>query len=176
MSDLNNTIIATGENVLPNANTKKLITVRDMLRSRKLEMGGYLTKINWSVVCGPLGTCGSMWTSFRELFHSRLDIIMPEKQIRIHPTDDPGMNQKLKSLILSRQKALHMHGVHSPQFKYYRNRVNGERKVCRAKYYESHIKQLQEEASRNWWSEVKQLSGMKSADVNLSDQTRSDQC
>ena len=109
MSDLNNTIIATGENVLPNANTKKLITVRDMLRSGKLEMGGYLTKINWSVVCGPLGTCESMWTSFRELVHSRLDIIMPEKQIRIHPTDAPCMNQKLKSLMLSRQKALHMH-------------------------------------------------------------------
>ena len=42
-----NTIIATGENVLPNANTKKLITVRDTRKSRKLEMGRYLTKIGW---------------------------------------------------------------------------------------------------------------------------------
>ena len=33
-----NTIIATGENVLPNTNTKKLMTVRDTRKSRKLEM------------------------------------------------------------------------------------------------------------------------------------------
>ena len=147
-----------------------MITVRDTRKSCKFEMGRYLTKIDWSLVCGPLDTCESMWTSFHELVHSGLDIIMPEKQIHIHPTDAPWMTQKLKSLILSRQKAFHMHGAYSPQFKHYRNRVNRERKVFRAKYYESHIKQLKGEASRKWWNEVKQLSGMKSADVNLSDQ------
>ena len=132
-------------------------------------MERYLTKIDWSLVCGPLDTCESMWTSFHEIVHFGLDIIMPEKQIRIHPADAPWMTQKLKSLILSRQKAFHMHGAYSRQFKYYRNRVNRERKVCRAKYYESHIKQLKGEAPRKWWSVVKQLGGMKSADVNLSD-------
>ena len=132
-------------------------------------MGRYLTKIDLSLVCGPLDTCESMWTSFHEIVHFGLDIIMPEKQIRIHPADAPWMTQKLKSLILSRQKAFHMHGAYSRQFKYYRNRVNRERKVCRAKYYESHIKQLKGEAPRKWWSVVKQLGGMKSADVNLSD-------
>ena len=59
-----NTIIATGKNVVPNANTKELITVRDTRKSRKLEMGRYLTKIDWSLVCGPLDTCETMWTSF----------------------------------------------------------------------------------------------------------------
>ena len=63
-----------------------------------------------------------------------------------------------------------MHGAYSPQIKHYRNRVNRKRKVCRAKYYQSQIKQLKGEASRKWWNEVKQLSGMKSADVNLSHQ------
>ena len=162
-----NTIIATGKNVLPNANTKKLITVRDTRKSRKLEMGRYLTKIDWSLVCGPLDTCESMWTSFHELVHSGLDIIMPEKQIRIHPTDAPWMTQKLKSLILSRQKAFHVHGAYSPQFKHYRNRVNRERKVCRAKYYESHIKQLKGEASRKWWNEVKQCLVNKVGNLDI---------
>ena len=48
-----------------------------------------LTKIDWSLVCGPLDTCESMWTSFHEFVHSGLNIIMPEKQIPIHPTDAP---------------------------------------------------------------------------------------
>ena len=80
------------------------------------------------------------------------------------------MNQKLKSLIFNRQKAFNARGVHSPQFKYYRNCVNRERKVCRAKYYESNIKQLKGEAPRKWWNEVKRLSGIKSAGTNLSHQ------
>ena len=63
-----------------------------------------------------------------------------------------------------------MHGVYSPQFKYYRNRVNRERKFAGRSTTDLYIKQLKEEVSRKWWSEVKQLSGMKSADVNLSDQ------
>ena len=96
-----------------------------------MEIGRYLTKIDWSLV-------------FHEIVRSGLDIIMPEKQICIHPTDAPWLNQKLKSLILSRQKAFQMHGVYSRQFKYHRNRVNRDRKVCRAKYYESQIKELKE--------------------------------
>ena len=41
--------------------------------NRKLEIGRYSTKIDWSLM-------------FHEIVHSGLDIIMPEKQIRIHPT------------------------------------------------------------------------------------------
>ena len=117
-----------------------------------------------------LDTCESMWTSFHEIVHSGLDAIMPEKEIRIHAADAPWMNQKIKSLILKRQKAFSTHGVHSPQFKHYRNCVNRERKVCRAKYYESNIKHLKGESPRMWWSEIKRLSGTKSADTNLLDQ------
>ena len=98
-----------------------------------------------------LDTCENMSTVFHEIVHSGLDAIMPEK---IQPADARWINQKLKSLILRRQKAFNAHSVHSPQFKYYRNCVNRERTVCRAKYYESNIKQLNGEVPRKWWSEV----------------------
>ena len=133
-------------------------------------MGRYLSSIDWTLMLSPLDTCENMWSVFHEVVHSGLDTIMPEKQIRIHPADAPWMNQKLKSLIFNRQKAFNAHGVHSPQFKFYRNCVNIERKVCRAKYYESNIKQLKGEAPRKWWNEVKRLSGIKSAGTNLSHQ------
>jgi hypothetical protein len=165
-----NTIVATGKTAAQKNNTKKSITIRDQRKSRKLEMGRYLSSIDWTLMLSPLDTCENMWTVFHEVVHSGLDTIMPEKQIRIHPADAPWMNQKLKSLIFNRQKAFNAHGVHSPQFKYYRNCVNRERKVCRAKYYESNIKQLKGEAPRKWWNEVKRLSGIKSAGTNLSHQ------
>ena len=165
-----NTIVATGKIAAQKNNTNKSITIRDQRKSRKLEMGRYLSSIDWTLILSPLDTCENMWSVLHEVVHSGLDPIMPEKQIRIHPADAPWRNQKLKSLIFNRQKAFNAHGVHSPQFKYYRNCVNRERKVCRAKYYESNIKQLKGEAARKWWNEVKRLSGIKSAGTNLSHQ------
>ena len=83
---------------------------------------------------------------------------MPEKKIRIHSADAPWMNQKIKSLILKRQKAFNTHGVYSPQFKYYRNGVNRERKPAG--------QNITNPTSNN----LKGKPQEKSADTNLSDQ------
>ena len=77
------------------------------------------------------------------------------------------MNQILKSLILKRQHAFHTDGADSTQFKHLRNRVNRERKVCRAKYYESRVQQLKGENSKKWRDEVKRLSGSKANSGDL---------
>ena len=90
---------------------------------------------------------------------SRLDILMPIKQIRIHPDSAPWMNQRLKSFIQKRQEAFNTYGVNSIHL---RNLVNRERKICRAKYYESKIQQFIGVTPRKSWQEVKRLSDMKS--------------
>ena len=51
----------------------------------------------------------------------------------------------------------------SDQYRDLRNRVNRERKLCRARFYESTVKQLKESKPATWWREVKNLSGMSSA-------------
>ena len=43
-----------------------------------------------------------------------------------------------------------------------RNKVNRERKTCRAKYYEAKVNYLKECKPSMWWKEVKKLSGMSS--------------
>ena len=105
-----NTIVATGKTAAQKNNTKKSITIRDQRKSRKLEMGRYLSSIDWTLMLSPLDTCENMWTVFHEVVHSGLDTIMPEKQIRIHPADAPWMNQKLKSLIYSKANHHDMSG------------------------------------------------------------------
>ena len=77
-----------------------------------------------------------------------------------------GLNLSFKK----RQEAFNIYGVNSIQFKQYRNLVNGERKTCRAKYYESKIQQFKGVTPRKWWHEVKRLSGMKSTNVNVINQ------
>jgi hypothetical protein len=87
---------------------------------------------------------------------------MPKRQIRVCKADAPWINHKLKSLIVKKQQAFITNNwENSNLFKYYRYLVNRERKICRAKYYESKIQKLKGKHPRKWWSEVKRLSKMK---------------
>jgi hypothetical protein len=90
-----------------------------------------------------------MWNTVHTIVHTGLDLIMPKRQIRVCNADAPWINHKLKSLIVKRQQAFTNNGVNSILFKYYTNLVNRERKICRAKYYESKIQQLKESIRRN---------------------------
>ena len=60
------------------------------------------------------------------------------------------MSQRVKALILKRQKAFTMHGPKSSQFKYLRNLVNQERKARQACYYKSKVQQLKGKNPKKW--------------------------
>ena len=82
---------------------------------------------------------------------------MPERVIKIHSNDAPWMTTDLKSQIKKRQMALA--GGNVTLFKYYRNLVNRNRKKCRSKYYLSKVHNLKNSRPKNWWKEVKRISG-----------------
>ena len=54
-----------------------------------------------------------MWNTFTEAVLTGLDILIPEKQYRVCTADAPWMTQRVKALILKRQKAFTMHGPES---------------------------------------------------------------
>ena len=146
---------------------KKTIIKRDLRASSKASMGRFLNGIDWSILFSPLEGCKEIWNVFSKAACTGLDILMPEKQFRICTADAPWMTQRVKALILKRQKAFTMHGPESSQFKYLRNLVNRERKACRARYYESKVQQLKGKNPKKWWDEVKRLSGAKSRKGDL---------
>ena len=90
-----------------------------------------------------------------------MDILAPQKAKIIHSNEPPWMNSKLKQLIGKPQRAL-AEGV-LDQYHELRNRVNRERKLCRARFYESTVKQLKESKPATWWREVKKINGISSA-------------
>ncbi len=102
--------------------------------------------------------------------HTGLDILMPVKRIRVNTTDAPWMTAHIKSLILNRQNAFHKHGTESTQYKFYRNAVNRERKVAKAKFYQSKVEHMKQENPKAWWKEVKRLCGSKSFTDDLINQ------
>ncbi|CAB4039126.1 Hypothetical predicted protein, partial [Paramuricea clavata] len=81
-------------------------------------------------------TCENKSKFFNDLFTIGLENILPEKSIKIYPTDTPWMSVTLKKLIHQRQIAFHKN-KNSLSYKFYRNAVNKERKRCKAAYYAS---------------------------------------
>ena len=63
-----------------------------------------------------------------------------------------------KNLIKKRQAAFSNGNIEL--FRYYRNRVNRERKICREKFYSSKVEDLKKSKPSRWWKEVKQIAGM----------------
>ena len=133
-----------------NINRKKVVMGRDPCASNNAALARYLT-------LAPLDSCEEKWKVFQDVVHTGLDILMPVKQIRTCTADAPWMNQRLKSLILKRQKAFNVHGAESVKFRYFLNRVKRETKTWRAKYYESRIEHLKGENPKKWWDEVNNL-------------------
>ena len=77
---------------------------------------------------------------FNDIVVNTFNTIMPITAKRIHINDAPWITTKLKGLIRKRQKALN--NGNQTVFKYYRNKVNWERKKCRQTYFHEKIKAL----------------------------------
>ena len=150
--------IVTKPTLRPKTVTRKLfVQVRDLRVSSKVALGRYLSSIDWSVLDN-LVSCQSKLDFFTNILKAGIDTIMPLKTVRIHINDAPWMTAQLKDLINCRQKALAQ--GNQALFKFYRNRVNKERKFCRANYYQSKVKEYEGTNPRLWWSKCKRLCGM----------------
>ena len=95
---------------------------------------------------------------FEELVRLDIKTIMPIKKSTLHVSDPPWITPDLKKLIENRQAAFS--SGNTSLFKHYRNRVNRERKICRAKFYSSKVKHLKRTKPKSWWNEVKQIGDM----------------
>ena len=165
-----NVVVATPVDGKRNISNRKVTMRRDLRTSNKAALGRYLTQINWPLLLTPLVSCEEKWQVFQDVIHSGLDTIMPAKPVKICTADVPWMTESLKSLIMKRQRAFSAYGPDSVQFKYFRNLVNRQRKICRGKYYESKIQHLKGEKPKRWWDETKRLCGLKTSHSDLANQ------
>lgn len=137
--------------------SNRTVTKRDLRPSRKKELGRYFSRVNWETLAS-VNTCEQKFDLFSMFVHTGLDVIIPVKKIILHRNDPLWVTDDFKRLIRLREKALHS------EFKTsiitYRNIINRPRKLCRAEFYASKVKQLKKSNPKNWWREVKRISGM----------------
>ena len=88
---------------------------------------------------------------------------MPERSVKVNENDRPWMTSTLKRLILQRQKAFA--AGNKSVFKLLRNKPF---------IYKNRIGNLQNSKPKDWWREVKQLSGQQSIRPDLRSMIRFD--
>lgn len=144
----------------PKPNYKKVVYKRDTRPSRKAMFGRYLSQIDWGLL-ETIGTCEEKNNYLTDIINTGLTYIMPEKRLSFHHSDFPWINEDFKRLIQLRQRAFVSGNV--TLFKFYRNKVNRIRKSCRATFYKSKVENLKQLNPKQWWREVKRISGMLSS-------------
>ena len=90
---------------------------------------------------------------------SAIDSFLPRKIVKKHPIDRPWISKKLKSRIRKRQSAFPRHGKNSPNYKFWRNKVQGEVKKAKNHYYHDKVAQVESTNSSKWWRHIKSLTG-----------------
>ena len=102
--------------------------------------------------------CENKLQLFVELLQIGLDNIMPHQTTKLHVNDSPWFTPELKNLIKLRQRAIK--NDDKELFRLYRNRVNRERKICRARFFSAKVQHLKESKPSQWWNDVKKIAGI----------------
>ena len=137
--------------------TKTIIKSRDLRPTKRLAIRTYLEEVNIKTLIDCIDTCEGKVKIFEDIVNTGINVLLPIKSKTIHSNEPAWVNRKLKRLISTRQKAL-AKGEHA-EYRALRNRVNRERKSCRARFYELKVEHLKENKPATWWSEIKKLSG-----------------
>ena len=120
---------------------RKIITKkRDLRLSVRLAFRKYLDLLDIPSLFDRESSCVQKTSLLETIVKTGLDYITPLRSTIVRLAEPPWVTSKLSMLIKKRQQALNQGNI--PQFKVLRNKVNPERKVCRAKYYENSIQHL----------------------------------
>ena len=111
-----------------------------MRPSKRVAIRAYLEEVDVPALLDSVYSCEEKVSLLEELIKTGLDTVLPLRSKTVQLNEPQWVNSTLKNLITKRQTAL-TQGT-TLEFKQLRNRVNRERKICRAKYYEAKIDHL----------------------------------
>ena len=136
---------------------------------KHLAMRAYLEAVDVHALVDSKNSCEEKVDMLEKIVNTGMDTLLPMRSKTVVINEPPWVNQSLKKMIRGRQKALAQGDFVT--FRILRNRINRERKTCRAKYYDSKVRHLKDCEPANWWKEVKKLSGNSAATSQRVDPT-----
>ncbi len=110
-------------------------------------------------------TCEDHFYLFHSTLKMLLDEFLPMKTVKRNSNDHLWVNDDFLSMIAMRQ--YYFHTNNTAMFRIYRNKVNRERKKLEAKFYENKMNGLKKENPKEWWNEIKDITGRKKKSNDL---------
>ena len=135
----------------------KKIESRDMRDSAWRALGRWMTEKDWYSVLN-IESCEVKFRLLMMELTSASDSFLPRKVVKKHTTDRPWISKKLNSWIGKRQSAFLRHGRDSSNYKFWRNKVQGEVKKAENHYYHDKVAQVEPTNSSKCWRQVKSLT------------------
>ena len=120
-------------------NSTTTIQSRDMRPNKRLAMRTYLESGDLDTILNSTESCEGK-TLLEQIIKTDLDHVMPTRTRKVHSTEPPWITPPLNNLLQKRQSALSRGD--DQIFRELRNRVNRERKMCRANYYQAEVEHL----------------------------------
>ena len=120
-------------------------------------LGRWMTEKDWYSVLNTESCEVKFRLLMMELITSAIDSFLSRKVVKKHTTDRLWISKKLKSWIRKRQSAFLRHGRDSSNYKFWRNKVQGEVKKAKNHYCHDKVAQVESTNSSKWWRQIKSL-------------------
>ena len=105
---------------------------------------------DWSCVLN-MSLCQDKDNKLMQEINTAIDIFLPEKIIKKHPTDRPWVTCKLNKWIRKRPNAFIRYGKSSQLYKFWRNKIQREIKTTKNIFYSSRVDDIEYSNSSKWW-------------------------
>lgn len=132
------------------------VSVRSTGQNQRAMFANDLMKTNWTSLYA-MDSCEEQFTHFQSTINGFLDQHMPLRKSKSCPTDRPWVTTHFRDLICDRRKAYST--GNTSLYNYLRNKVNRLNRKLKSNYYKNTVEKLKASDSRNWWKEIKSITG-----------------
>ena len=140
------------------------ITKRSQGHKERTALSRVIRAVNWDPLF-MLPTCKEQFLVFDSVMTNLVEEFLPLKTVKRNSDDWPWVTDEFLSLI--RQRQYHFHAGNKEEFHYYRNKVDKTRKKLKPHFYKRKMSGLRKVNPKNWWRNVKEITGMKAESNNL---------
>ena len=139
--------------------------------SQQAPSNEHLESVDLDTIFYSADGCEGKTLLLEQIIKTGLDHVMPMRTRKVYSTEPPWITSSLMNLLQKWQSPLSRGD--DQMFRQLRNRVDRERKMCRANYYQAKVQHLKKCKPYEWWKEVKKLSGCSLAFTDQSDTLKS---
>jgi hypothetical protein len=140
------------------------ITKRKQNDSNKTILKQNLANVSWNSLY-KAKSCQEKYEIFSNTLNVMIDTYLPFSTSKSNNNDHPWVTSKFLSLIKKRQ--YYFKTGNEVMFKFFRNKVNRERKYLKNRYVTNTVNNLKKENPKQWWKCIKSITGQVTRNESL---------